>query len=356
MSIVKRRLKEVAADLGFAPKEVSEVLSRFFEKPKSNSQILTDEELNVLLDYVTQQHQIDSLEQVFAVQAKPAEKKPRPQQPQEPKKPVEPAEQADPETAAGRAQTFLQELTQLMGVQVSVAVNTDEEGNVRVNMMGDEQGDNLPIPYWFGKDVDGNGFQRRPVTFQDSFFTNSNAVILVMSTPDTGWQTVEMARKHEKPLIYSYRNDPAQISHDMLRELLGETAVQLSNEAEARAIEKQFSLDHITDLFRTAKAQVIVTTLGKRGCLIYDKNSGRDYEQTLVPITSGGNGFVDAVGAGDGFVAGFLYGMSRKKPLPVCAQYGSTLASFVIECDGSTTNLPDEEALLARNQTRPDAM
>lgn len=223
-------------------------------------------------------------------------------------------------------------------------------------MMGDEKGDNLTIAYWFGKDVDGNGFQRRPVTFQDSFFTNSNAVILVMSTPDTGWQTVEMARKHEKPLIYSYRNDPAQISHDMLREILGETAVLFTNEAEARAIEKQFSLDHITDLFRTAKAQVIVTTLGKRGCLIYDKNSGRDYEQTLVPITSGGNGFVDAVGAGDGFVAGFLYGMSRKKPLPVCAQYGSTLASFVIECDGSTTNLPDEEALLARNQTRPDAM
>ena len=84
MSIVKVRLKEVAADLGFAPKEVSEILSRFFEKPKSNSQILTDEELNVLLDYVTQQHQIDSLEQVFAVQAKPAEKKPEPKQ-EEPK-------------------------------------------------------------------------------------------------------------------------------------------------------------------------------------------------------------------------------------------------------------------------------
>ena len=84
MSIVKVRLKEVAADLGFAPKEVSEILSKFFEKPKSNSQILTDEELNVLLDYVTQQHQIDSLEQVFAVQAKPAEKKPEPKQ-EEPK-------------------------------------------------------------------------------------------------------------------------------------------------------------------------------------------------------------------------------------------------------------------------------
>ena len=56
------------------------------------------------------------------------------------KKPVVPAEQKDPATAAGRAQSFLQELTQLMGVEVSVDVNTDEEGNVRVNMQGDSQG------------------------------------------------------------------------------------------------------------------------------------------------------------------------------------------------------------------------
>jgi len=79
----------------------------------------------------------------------PAEKKPaakkqtkKPAEKKEPaeKKPAQPAEQKDPATAAGRAQTFLQELTQLMGVEVSVDVNTDEEGNVRVNMQGDTQG------------------------------------------------------------------------------------------------------------------------------------------------------------------------------------------------------------------------
>ena len=53
MSIVKYRLKEVAADLGITPKEVSEILSRFFEKPKSNTQVLTGEELNVVFDCVT---------------------------------------------------------------------------------------------------------------------------------------------------------------------------------------------------------------------------------------------------------------------------------------------------------------
>ena len=79
---------------------------------------------------------------------KPAPKAKKPREPKAakaPKEPVEqkeivPAEQADRETAAGRAQEFLQELTQLMGVNVSVAVATDEEGNVRVNMDGDTLG------------------------------------------------------------------------------------------------------------------------------------------------------------------------------------------------------------------------
>ena len=40
MSFIKYRVKEVAADFGMASKEVSEILSNFFEKPKSYSQVL----------------------------------------------------------------------------------------------------------------------------------------------------------------------------------------------------------------------------------------------------------------------------------------------------------------------------
>ena len=71
MSLVKYRIKEVAADFGVSPKEISQIMEKFFEKPKSPSQILTEEELNVVFDYFTQQHQIASLEEVFAVQPKP---------------------------------------------------------------------------------------------------------------------------------------------------------------------------------------------------------------------------------------------------------------------------------------------
>ena len=72
MSFVKYRLKEVAADFGVTPKEIGDIISKFYERPKSNSQVLTDQELNAVFEVMTQTHQIDSLEQVFAAQ-KPKE-------------------------------------------------------------------------------------------------------------------------------------------------------------------------------------------------------------------------------------------------------------------------------------------
>jgi spoIIIJ-associated protein len=71
---------------------------------------------------------------------KPKEKKEKEEKPAAEPKEIVPAEQADRSTAAGKAQEFLQDLTRLMGVNVSVAVATDEEGNVRVNMEGDTLG------------------------------------------------------------------------------------------------------------------------------------------------------------------------------------------------------------------------
>jgi len=90
MSLVKYRLKEVASDFGVAPKEIAEIVSKYFEKPKSNTQVLTEEELNVVFDYMTQNNQIKSLEQVFATAqtAPKAEEKPA----EEPKAEQKPAE------------------------------------------------------------------------------------------------------------------------------------------------------------------------------------------------------------------------------------------------------------------------
>ena len=99
MSLVKYRLKEVATDFGMATKEIAQIVEKFFEKPKSNSQVLTDEELNVVFDYITQTNQIDSLEVVFAVQPKP-KAEPKPEPAKEPEKKAEPAKETKPAAPA----------------------------------------------------------------------------------------------------------------------------------------------------------------------------------------------------------------------------------------------------------------
>ncbi len=74
-------------------------------------------------------------------ESRPAAAKPAaPAVPAAPVEPAVPAPQADPATPEGKAQQFLQTLTVLMGVGVSVAVSRDEEGNVLVNMQGDTLG------------------------------------------------------------------------------------------------------------------------------------------------------------------------------------------------------------------------
>ena len=45
MSLVKYRLKELAADFAVAPKTITEIVGKYYEKPKSNTQVLTAEEL-----------------------------------------------------------------------------------------------------------------------------------------------------------------------------------------------------------------------------------------------------------------------------------------------------------------------
>ncbi len=87
MSFVKYRVKEVAADFGVTPKEISEIIGKFYDRPKSNTQVLNDAELNVVFDYMTQKNQIKSIEQVFAVKPtapKAAEPAPAPARPAAP--------------------------------------------------------------------------------------------------------------------------------------------------------------------------------------------------------------------------------------------------------------------------------
>ena len=114
MSFVKYRLKEVATDFGMTPKEIADIISRFYERPRSNTKVLTDEELNAVFDYITQHNQVASMDQVYATRgaAPKAEPKPEapkaaaPQQAAPQSRPQQPGQQNRPQQGAqqGRPQ------------------------------------------------------------------------------------------------------------------------------------------------------------------------------------------------------------------------------------------------------------
>ena len=76
MSMIKYRIHEVAKDFGVTSKVISQILTDYVAPPKNHMQVLENNELDVIFDYMTQHNQVESLEEVFKVQPK-AEPKPK---------------------------------------------------------------------------------------------------------------------------------------------------------------------------------------------------------------------------------------------------------------------------------------
>ena len=103
MSIeIKQKIKEVADDFGMPAKSLIEIVGKFYDKPKSSSQNLTEDQLNVIFDYITAQNQIGSIAEVFAA-AKPKEEPkaeaPAAPEPEKPSAPQQNAQQQKPQSA-----------------------------------------------------------------------------------------------------------------------------------------------------------------------------------------------------------------------------------------------------------------
>ena len=65
-SAQKYKVRDFAKDFEITAKTVTEILTKYTEAPKSNMQALTDEELNILFNVITEQNQVESFEALMA--------------------------------------------------------------------------------------------------------------------------------------------------------------------------------------------------------------------------------------------------------------------------------------------------
>ncbi|HOS45836.1 MAG TPA: adenosine kinase [Paludibacter sp.] len=103
------------------------------------------------------------------------------------------------------------------------------------------------------------------------------------------------------------------------------------NEDEARAFTGKKPKDALIALSQQVDIAIVKT--GKKGSMIASK--GVQYSIKAYKADC-----IDTTGAGDLYAAGFLYGLARDLPLPVCGQIGSWISSRIVQVMGA--KMPDE--------------
>ena len=83
---------------------------------------------------------------------------------------------------------------------------------------------------------------------------------------------------------------------------------------------------YIEEFMREAKSmgpKVVTVTLGENGSIVYDGQ--QFYKYGILPVQ-----LVNTVGAGDAYIAGFMYGVMSGWSIPKCMAQGAKMSSDVI--------------------------
>ncbi len=134
------------------------------------------------------------------------------------------------------------------------------------------------------------------------------------------------------------QNIPA-FSGPELTEMLTGASILISNDYELELIMNSTGLSKAEILERTP---VVITTLGEKGCMISE--GGND---TAVPAAKVSE-VKDPTGAGDGFRAGLVKGMTMGKSLPDAAKIGAVSAAYAVEKYGTQEHHFTEEEFWKR--------
>lgn len=134
------------------------------------------------------------------------------------------------------------------------------------------------------------------------------------------------------PMIF----DPGQVTplfpKDILAEVIKKTNILIGNEFEIKQIETKLEKS-VEDIIKQVRA--IIITKGKEGSQLIYKDEKRIY-QIGIPICKPER-LVEPTGAGDGYRAGILTGLSLDMTLIDSCRLGSVIGSFVVETSGPQT-------------------
>lgn len=148
------------------------------------------------------------------------------------------------------------------------------------------------------------------------------------------------------PIIFGMKCDFKVFPKEILQDLLEKSSIIFMNEGESEEIKKVLEYKDIRELFNNKYCKALIITKGEKGSTVIYKENEQMQEDFIKAVKP--NQVVDTVGVGDSYMAGFIYGLKQGYNYKKCAEFGATVASFIIEAMGGLNNVPTENQLLDR--------
>lgn len=139
-------------------------------------------------------------------------------------------------------------------------------------------------------------------------------------------------KKKGKTLVVDMTKPKNGETIDNLKELLPYIDYFLPNEEELKLLCCE-EIDQAAQMLLAGGVKCVVVKVGGKGCRVYKQN-----EIYVVPAYKVEKA-VDTTGAGDSFVAGFIYGLVNDMTLLDCARFGNATASCSVEHIGATDGI-----------------
>lgn len=142
--------------------------------------------------------------------------------------------------------------------------------------------------------------------------------------------------------------DPGQVTplfkKDTLREIIKKTEILIGNNHEIKRIKEKSELNE-REILEFVKA--IIITKGSEGSDLIYKDENKSIKTIHIPIATPRK-IEDTTGAGDGYRAGVLTGLSINMTLLDSCRLGSITSSFVVETNGAQTQIFNLEQVRKR--------
>ncbi|MCK6208774.1 sugar kinase [Bacillus infantis] len=196
-------------------------------------------------------------------------------------------------------------------------------------------------------------FTLTPDQLDQDYFKNARLLHITGVFPAIGGENYEIIKKaielaKQNGLLISF--DPnirlklwgREEAKEKLSQLLPDVDIILTGEDEAELLVGANTPEQMIEEFKKYNITNIAIKRGDKGSIGY---CGGEYME-MPPVKP--RKVVDTVGAGDGFDAGFIYGVMNKWPLEKTLKFANVIGSMVVSVSGDNEGLPYLEDVLVQ--------